>query len=69
MLEVSPGVWLSRAPPPPFAPASTAPAAAAAASPAAAVPAAERVTVNDVGQELQAANSTSTICTSNSNTT
>ena len=58
MLEVSPGVWLSRAPPPPFAPASTAPAAAAAASPAAAAAAAaERVTVNDVGQELQASSS------------
>ena len=58
MLEVSPGVWLSRAPPPPFAPASTAPAAvAAAASPAAAAPAAELVTVTDVGQELQASSS------------
>ena len=56
MLEVSPGVWLSRAPPPPFAPASTAPAAAAA-SPAAAALAAERVTMNDVGQELQASGS------------
>ena len=57
MLEVSPGVWLSRAPPPPFAPASTAPAAAAAASPATAVPSAERVTMTDVGQELQASSS------------
>ena len=56
MLEVSPGVWLSRAPPPPFAPASTAPAAAAA-SPAAAALAAERVTMTDVGQELQASSS------------